>query len=46
MKQDAVTVYANGKIEFWFTDGELFWGHAIKVEGDLADGPKKAKIEG
>ncbi|TWU34194.1 hypothetical protein [Novipirellula artificiosorum] len=30
----------------WFDDGDLFWGHAIMVSGDVENGPDDAGIHG
>jgi hypothetical protein len=46
MKLESISIQPNGKIEFWYEDGGLFWGHAIRVSGNLADGPDDAGIEG
>ena len=46
MKQEAITVYSNGTFEFWFKDGDLFWGHSIMVKGNLTEGPTRADIPG
>lgn len=37
---------ADGGFDFWFGDGELFWGHSITVSGTLAEGPTDANISG
>jgi hypothetical protein len=46
MKLESVTVRADGTVEFWHEDGDLFWGHMIKVEGNVREGCKWAGIEG
>jgi hypothetical protein len=46
MKLQAVTAYADGSFEFWHDDGDLFWGHAIQVSGNLAQGLTNADIPG
>ena len=46
MELDAVQIYGDGAFEFWFNDGDLFWGHAIHVTGSLDRGPEKAQMEG
>jgi hypothetical protein len=46
MTLKSVTVRADGSFDFWFDDGDLFWGHAISVSGNLKDGPSKADISG
>ena len=46
MELDAVQISAGGSFEFWFNDGDLFWGHAIHVTGALDKGPESAQMEG
>jgi hypothetical protein len=46
MTLESLTVYPDGEFEFMHDDGELFWGHAIQVCGDLVDGPNDADIPG
>lgn len=46
MELDAVQVYEDGAFDFWFNDGDLFWGHAIHVTGSLDAGPEDAQMEG
>lgn len=46
MELQSVSVNADGSFEFWHGDGDLFWGHAIVVNGDLAGGLRDANIEG
>lgn len=46
MELDAVQISADGRFEFWFNDGDLFWGHAIHVTGSLDQGPEMAQLEG
>lgn len=46
MELDAVQISADGRFEFWFNDGDLFWGHAIHVTGSLDQGPEMAQMEG
>lgn len=43
---DSLSVMPDGEFEFWFHDGDLFWGHSIRIEGTLDDGPSEAHIEG
>jgi len=43
---ESLTVSSDGSFEFWFDDGGLFWGHAIRVAGTLHDGPTDAEIAG
>ena len=46
MELDAVQIYEDGAFDFWFNDGDLFWGHAIHVTGSLESGPEDAQMEG
>ena len=46
LELDAVQISAGGHFEFWFNDGDLFWGHAIHVTGSLDQGPEMAQMEG
>jgi hypothetical protein len=46
MKLESVSVEPDGAFEFWFDDGGLFLGHAIRVSGTVADGPAEADIAG
>lgn len=43
---EAITVYPNGAFEFWYDDGDLFWGHSIMVGGSLDGGLDSAGIHG
>jgi hypothetical protein len=42
----SVTVYSDGSFEFWFDDGDLFWGHSIMVSGSIEGGLDDAGIHG
>lgn len=46
LELDAVQISADGRFEFWFNDGEMFWGHSIHVTGSLDQGPEMAQMEG
>ena len=46
MEPESIEVRADGAFEFWFADGEMFYGHSIHVTGNLADGPRTAQMEG
>ncbi len=46
MRLNTVSAYPDGSFEFWFDDDDLFWGHAIKIDGNLDDGPEHANIAG
>lgn len=42
----SVVLSADGSFEYCYGDGDLFWGHAIEISGDLTEGPRSAGIEG
>ena len=46
MVPESLGVYPDGAFEFMFADGGLFWGHAIMVAGNLAEGATDADICG
>ena len=46
MELVSITVGDNGRFEFWHDDGDLFWGHAIQIDGNLRDGLTDAGISG
>lgn len=46
MELESIQVNGDGGFEFWFNDGDLFWGHSIHVSGDLTQGPAGAQMEG
>jgi hypothetical protein len=46
MRLHDINVYPDGRFEFWFEDGDLFWGHEIKVDGSLEAGAQDASIAG
>ena len=46
MTLESITVSPYGGIEFWFDDGDLFWGHTIMIEGSISEGPTDARFEG
>ncbi|MBL9161026.1 MAG: DUF2262 domain-containing protein [Verrucomicrobiales bacterium] len=43
---ESISIEPDGLFEFWFDDGEIFFGHSIMVSGTLAEGPKDAGIHG
>jgi hypothetical protein len=45
MKLESINVSLKNKFEFYFDDGELFWGHGITVYGNLEKGPLRAEVE-
>lgn len=46
MELESVEIRADDTFEFWFSDGDMFYGHSIRVSGDLEDGPNEADMEG
>jgi hypothetical protein len=46
MALDSITVYPDGSFDFWYDDGDLFWGHSIQIIGNLSKGPTSAGISG
>lgn len=46
LELESIQVSANGDLEFWFNDGDLFWGHSVHVTGSLSQGPLDAQMEG
>lgn len=43
---ESIQAQEDGEFEFWFYDGDLFYGHSIHVTGNVEDGPDWAGIEG
>ncbi len=43
---ETISIDTDGEFEFWYNDGDLFWGHSILVSGNLTDGPEDADICG
>lgn len=43
---ESISLKSDGNFDFWYKDGDLFWGHSIRVSGNLSDGPRTACIEG
>lgn len=46
MELESIEIRADGSFEFWFADGDLFYGHSIHVSGDMENGPDEASMEG
>lgn len=46
MQLTEITVNPDGSFDFWHNDGDLFWGHAIEIGGNLSEGPTHADIPG
>lgn len=43
---NGINTASRGRFIFWFGDGDLFWGHTVKVSGTLKAGPQRATVEG
>lgn len=46
LELESIEVRASGGFQFWFGDGDLFYGHSVWVSGDLEGGPDDAAMEG
>lgn len=46
MKAESITVHEDGSFDFWYEDGDLFWGHSIEVRGDFDSGFTRAGFHG
>lgn len=46
MTLTSISIDPDGEFEFWYDDGDLFWGHSISVRGNLKDGLLDAGIQG
>lgn len=46
MELDSISVYADGDFNFFFYDGEMFWGHSIIVSGNINGEFTSAEIAG
>ena len=46
MELESIEIRADGSFEFWFADGDMFYGHSIHVSGDMENGPDDAAMEG
>lgn len=44
MELTSISISYDGEFEFWFDDGNLFWGHSIMVSGNLQEGLTDAGI--
>ncbi|MEL6357208.1 MAG: DUF2262 domain-containing protein, partial [Bacteroidota bacterium] len=45
-KLQSISISEGGAFQFWHDDGDLFWGHAILIEGTVKAGPINANIPG
>ena len=46
LRPEGVTVYQDGQFEFFYSDGDLFWGHSIQLKGNIDQGLRSAAIAG
>lgn len=46
MELESIEIRGDGGFHFWFSDGDMFYGHSIHVSGDLENGPDEAEMEG
>ena len=46
MSLNSISFKRDGSFEFWHSDGDLFFGHAIQISGSLSDGLTYADIPG
>lgn len=46
MSIDSISVYNDGEFEIFFSDGDMFWGHSIIVNGDINGNFTSAEIAG
>lgn len=46
IKLESITVREDGHFDFWFEDGDIFWGHSIMVRGDQERGFFDASFHG
>jgi hypothetical protein len=46
MNLESISVDESGDIAFWHDDGDLFWGHAILISGNVSVGLTDADIPG
>lgn len=43
---EAVSLYPDGSFVFWYDDGDLFWGHSIRVCGSADEGLTDTDVAG
>jgi len=46
MKPESIIIREDGGFDFWYEDGDLFWGHSIEVCGNFDDGFRDAAFHG
>jgi hypothetical protein len=43
---ESIQVWADGRFEVWFHDGDYLWEHSVRVNGSLSEGPGEVHLEG
>jgi hypothetical protein len=46
MTLEAITVNPDGSFDFWHNDGDMFYGHAIEISGNIETGLTRADTPG
>ena len=46
MTIETISLSENGNYSLWYDDGDMFWGHAICVDGNINEGFKDASMQG
>jgi hypothetical protein len=42
LRLETIAISSNGSIEFYYNDGDLFWGHTIELSGEIHSGFTRA----
>ena len=45
IKLKSLIFYEDGDFQFWFDDGDIFWGHSIEVSGSIKKGIEGATLQ-
>lgn len=46
IKLESITVRDDGSYDFWYKDGDIFWGHSIEVRSEPDKGFFDASMQG
>jgi hypothetical protein len=46
MKLESISIKTDGRFEFWHDDGDMFYGHSIRISGSLKEGLVDSDIPG
>lgn len=46
MELESVEIRADSSLEFWFADGDMFYGHSIHVTSNMTSGSSTVQMEG